>query len=287
MENETKTTMSVMEMGRILGLKKTDAYWLVHKQCFETILVQGKMRVSIESFEHWYANQIKHKKVDGTPPGEELRASSYSIPEMAELLGVSDYIAYDLIKRCNIETFEVDTWMRVRKDVFEQWYRSQTRYRTPKDRARDAALEEASMSMPQMARLLGITRNVAYGIIRKNEVLKVVVIADRKRVTIESFERWYRSQNKYHKVDKAASGPDREAEMDGDSERKKLLSADRTSFTVKEAALLIGVPSREIYRMIEEELLDSFAIGRNIRIRRASLEWGLSPQDTLFGKEGQ
>ena len=281
MENETKTTMSVMEMGRILGLKKTDAYWLAYKQCFETILVQGKMRVSIESFEHWYANQIKHKKVDGTPPGAELRANSYSIPEMAELLGVSDYIAYDLIKRCNIETFEVDTWQRVRKDVFEQWYRSQTRYRTPEDRARDADLEEASMSMPQMAKLLGITRNEAYGIIGKkenSEVFDIVVIADRKRVTFESFERWYRSQNKYHKAD-------READMADDSEREKLLSTDRTSFTVKEAALLIGVPPREIYRMIEEELLDSFAVGRIIRIRRTSLEWWFSSQDTTFGKE--
>lgn len=283
MENETKMTMSVMEMGRILGLKKTDAYWLVHKQCFETILVQGKMRVSIESFEHWYANQIKHKKVDGTPPGAELCANSYSIPEIAELLDVSDYIAYDLIKRCNIETFEVDTWMRVRKETFEKWYRSQTRYRTPEDRARDAALEEVSMSMPQMAKLLGITRKEAYGIIGKkenSEVFDVVVVADRKRVTFESFERWYRSQNKYHKAD-------READMADDSEREKLLSTDRTSFTVKEAALLIGVPPREIYRMIEEELLDCFTIGRMIRIRRASLEWWFSSQDTTFGKEEQ
>lgn len=270
-----------MEMGRILGLKKTDAYWLVHKQCFETTLVQGIMRVNIESFEHWYANQIKHKKVDGTPPGTELRANSYSIPEIAELLAVSDYIAYDLIKRCNIETFEVDTWRRVRKDVFEQWYRSQTRYRTPEDRAQDAALEEASMSMPQMAKLLGITRQEAYGIIGKkenSEVFDVVMIADRKRITFESFERWYRSQNTYHKADWGTGTAD-------DSEREKLLSTERTSFTVKEAALLIGVPPREIYRMIEEELLDSFAIGRIIRIRRTSLEWWFSSQDTTFGKE--
>lgn len=79
MDTKDKTTMSVMEMGQILGLKKTDAYWLVHKQCFETTLVQGVMRVNINSFEHWYANQIKRRKVDGSPPGMELRAYSYSI----------------------------------------------------------------------------------------------------------------------------------------------------------------------------------------------------------------
>ena len=151
--------MSVVEMGQRLGLRKTTAYWLVHKGCFKTVLVQGIMRVDIESFEHWYANQTKHRKVDGTPPGEALRAYSYSVQEIAELLAVSDYVIYTLIQRHQLETFEVDTRMRVRKDVFEKWYRSQTKYRTEEDRKRDAELESSSMTMPQMARLLGITRD--------------------------------------------------------------------------------------------------------------------------------
>lgn len=79
MDEKKRTTMSVPEMQRMLGLGKTDSYWLVHRQCFETIIVAGKMRVVIDSFEHWYANQIKYKKVDGTPPGTELRAYSYSV----------------------------------------------------------------------------------------------------------------------------------------------------------------------------------------------------------------
>ena len=48
----SKTTMSVLEMGSLLGLKKVESYWLVHKGFFETILVGGKMRVVIESFEN-------------------------------------------------------------------------------------------------------------------------------------------------------------------------------------------------------------------------------------------
>lgn len=78
MTKKKKTTMSVPEMQRLLGLGKTDAYWLVKKQCFETVVVAGKMRVVIDSFEHWYANQVKHSKVHGPPPGKELRAKSYS-----------------------------------------------------------------------------------------------------------------------------------------------------------------------------------------------------------------
>ena len=56
-END-KTTMSVPEMRRMLGLGKTESYWLVHRGFFDTILVEGKMRIVIESFEKWYANQI-------------------------------------------------------------------------------------------------------------------------------------------------------------------------------------------------------------------------------------
>ena len=58
MTKKKKTTMSVPEMQRLLGLGKTDAYWLVKKQCFETVVVAGKIRVVIDSFEHWYANQV-------------------------------------------------------------------------------------------------------------------------------------------------------------------------------------------------------------------------------------
>ena len=86
MPEKKKTTMSVTEMRKLLGLGKTDSYWLVHKNCFETIMVNGKMRIVIDSFEKWYANQIKHVKVDGPPPGEELRSYSYSVRDVAQML---------------------------------------------------------------------------------------------------------------------------------------------------------------------------------------------------------
>ena len=288
MNTQEKKTMSVMEMGRMLGLKKTDSYWLVHKGCFETTLVQGVMRINIASFEHWYANQIKHRKVDGPPPGEELQAYSYSVWEMAEVLGVTKDIVYAIIKRDKLETFEVDTWMRVRKDVFQKWYVSQTKYRTAEDRERDAEQENTSMTMPQMARLLGITRDEVYDILGKKAnrgAFDIITMADRKRVTLESFERWYQAQNQYQKVTKKTSGLRKESEKADDSVRAALLSSDHMSFTVRETSLLIGVPIREVYRMIEDELLDSFTIGKMVRIRRSALEWWLSPQDDAFRRE--
>ena len=88
MENARKrTSMSVPEMGRLLGLGKTESYWLIKKNYFKTVTVVGTMRVMIDSFENWYANQFKYQKVDGTPPGEELKKTTYSVEELGRRLG--------------------------------------------------------------------------------------------------------------------------------------------------------------------------------------------------------
>lgn len=190
-------------MRKMLGLKKTDSYWLVHKNCFETVMVNGKMRIVIESFEKWYANQIKHKKVDGPPPGEELRAYSYSVRDIAEMLSIDESSVYYLIKRDQIPTFKVETWTRIRKDDFENWYASQNKHRTQEDREKDAMKEAETLTMPEMAKELYITRKDVYNILSKKEkqdIFDIVVIADKKRVTRESFERWYAGQSKYRKL---------------------------------------------------------------------------------------
>lgn len=48
----------------MLGLKKTNSYWLIKKGWFETVMVAGKMRVMVDSFEEWYQNQTHYKKVN-------------------------------------------------------------------------------------------------------------------------------------------------------------------------------------------------------------------------------
>lgn len=95
-DSKLKNTMSVPEMRRLLGVKKTESYWLVHKNYFETKMIDGKMRVDLESFEKWYANQVKHKKVTGEIPGQELMKTSYSFKDVANLLGIHDTNVYDI-----------------------------------------------------------------------------------------------------------------------------------------------------------------------------------------------
>ena len=140
--------MSVHEMGDMLGLKKTDRYWLVHKNYFRTETLLGKMRVEIASFEKWYANQDWYHKVNGEAPGKELRLRSYSPKEIQEMLGTDNATVYEILKKNNIETIAVNERMRVPTDAFWDWYHSQSRYRTQEDCKKDAAAEAASLSMP-------------------------------------------------------------------------------------------------------------------------------------------
>lgn len=283
MDDKKRTTMSVPEMRRMLGLGKTDSYWLVHKQCFETIMVAGKMRIVIDSFEHWYANQIKHKKVDGPPPGEELRAYSYSPRDIAEMLGISESSVYDLLQRDHIETFEVDTWKRVRKDAFAAWYVNQTRYRTEEDRERDAELEAATMTMPEMARLLLIPRKEVYGILlsgKDKDKFDFIFIGDRRRVTKESFERWYAGQTKYRKL------CDRLPEEIAEIERKQKeievprlqVDENKDAFTLQEAAVLLDITYSEVRSLIRHGELEAKRYGARYMIPRDDIQWFLFQQ---------
>ena len=92
-----RTMISVKEMGDLLGLKKTERYWLVHKNFFKTKTIIGKMWVDIASFESWYANQLKYKKVSGEEPGQKIQEWSYSVKDISQMLGICEAGAYDLI----------------------------------------------------------------------------------------------------------------------------------------------------------------------------------------------
>ena len=166
----TKTTMSVREMRQLLGLGKTDSYWLLHKNLFEVILINDKRRIVISSFEKWYANQVKPETI------------------------------YTLIRQGKLKTETADFCMRIPKEDFERWYRSQSRYRTAADRERDREIEAQTISIPEMAKLLGIPRKNVYGILDCKKYRDCFVIermADRPRITKKSFKAWLKSQSTY------------------------------------------------------------------------------------------
>ena len=156
--------------------------------------------IVISSFEKWYANQVKYHKVNGSPPGEELCRRSYSVPDAAEILKVKPETIYTLIRQGKLKTETADFCMRIPKEDFERWYRSQSRYRTAADRERDREIEAQTISIPEMAKLLGIPRKNVYGILdckKYRDCFVIERVADRPRITKKSFKAWLKSQSTY------------------------------------------------------------------------------------------
>ena len=156
--------------------------------------------IVISSFEKWYANQVKYHKVNGSPPGEELCKRSYSVPDAAEILKVKPETIYTLIRQGKLKTETTDFCMRIPKEEFERWYRSQSRYRTAADRERDREIEAQTISIPEMAKLLGIPRKNVYGILdckKYRDCFVIERVADRPRITKKSFKAWLKSQSTY------------------------------------------------------------------------------------------
>ena len=276
-EARKKTTMSVREMREMLGLKKTDSYWLVHRNFFKTVLVNGKMRVDIESFEKWYANQVKHKKVNGPPPGEELRRMSYSPQEIAELLHISDSSVYYLIERDHIPAFRVDTWIRIKKTDFRAWYQSQNKHRTNVDRMQDQYWEERSLSMPEAARELGIPRNKVYQIFRakKNQGKFVFInIGDQKRVTRKSFDEWYKGQREYLKPEDRPSyrAQKKEQLRIKREQEREALDASKNLFSIQEASMLLNISYYTLFRMIKSGKVAAKKYGKSYLVEKSEID---------------
>ena len=194
--------MSVPVMGRMLGLCKTEAYWLIKKNYFTTITVGGTMRVMIDSFENWYANQFKYQKVDGNPPGEELKKTTYSALELGERLGIAEATAYELIAKGHFEVVEDLGKRRITKDSFERWYCSQSKYLTVEDQKDSEGIIAETYSMPEIAKMLGVHRQNVYDLVAKGH-FETIMVGRQKRITKKSFKKWYIHQNRYSLLDNA------------------------------------------------------------------------------------
>lgn len=297
MSNEMQTTMSVRNMGRLLGLKKVESYWLVHKNYFETVVIAGRMRVVISSFEDWYARQVKYQKVSGEPPGAILNQESYSVRDIAEMLQICEARAYEVMTNSGLTPIYVNYWKRYPKEDFERWYAGQKHYRKKEDRDRDAELVSSSMSMPEMARLLDVPRDIIYAILRNDpnkDQLEIVVVGDQKRITIDSFNRWYSGQTIYLKPEDRHLHPEA---LDLHYEdclnarhlirRRKLKmaamenpSSNPDFLTMQEAAYLADTDMRTIQRWIRENAFPFVKISSKlIRISREDFTQFLHSKD--------
>ena len=291
--SQKKETMSVREMREILGIKKTDSYWLIKRQYFKTVIVDGKIRVDIKSFEDWYANQVHHRKVNGEEPGQKLMENSYSVRDISAMLGISEDSVLEMISRDKLPVIDIQHHWRVNKELFHQWYRNQDHYRTAEDRERDHPLEAASMTLPEMGIMLCVDRNGAYKIVKDNPQLEVIIIAGKKRVTIRSFEDWYASQEKYHKfVDLGPEERERflQQHIDdavGKKIRKKYIrQPDKTRldekswFSPEEVADIMAINRKAVQRLIQKGTLTAQRFGKQFRISKDEILWLMTREES-------
>ena len=82
-----------------------------------------KTDMTEEEYQELVRNIEEHSQYQMKP---SLPKKWMTVTEMGDLLGITEAVAYDLIKREKIDTVKVDYWNRIPKEVFWNWYNNQS-----------------------------------------------------------------------------------------------------------------------------------------------------------------
>ena len=265
--DEMKRTMSVPEMRKLLGIKKTESYWLVHKNYFKTELINGTMRVDIASFEKWYANQTKHKKVTGEKPGAQLCAASYSFRDVANMLGEYDGTIYDLWNRKGLPTVTVNYRKRIPREIFDSWYEKQNEYHKVDGPATIEEIEEKFILFREAAAMLKMSNEELLTLIRKGkykDLLEMRMFDNKRLISRRGFQDFLNLHDQY-KI--------RQAKNESGSGISKFLS-QKQYISKEEAARIAGVSKSTVAKWALKGTFPCRAAGYVMRIERIPfLKW--------------
>lgn len=194
------------------------------------------------------------------------------------MLGITTSSVYDLIHQAGLETVSISNRLRVLRDSYDVWYANQSHYRNAQDRERDRLIEQSSITVPEMGRMLGIDRRAAWKLHTKaGKSLITIRVAGKPRVTKESFEAWYQGQSEYVKVSEqpmlsskaTATESKRLCNCPADS---AMSIENKAFFMLNEAALLLGLHERDLYRMIQSHDIQGKKIGKCWYVRQEELQ---------------
>ena len=151
---KSKKTMSVPEMRRLLGLKKTDSYWLVHRNFFQTYIVNGQMRVDIASFEEWYEHQIMYQKVGRMPTITDLERDYIRLQDAAALAGVTSGTITKWIQMEHFSSVGAGKALRIHRNEFLKWLKEyqEATQRRKKQKSEKKKLNINSLLEPLLSR---------------------------------------------------------------------------------------------------------------------------------------
>ena len=160
-----------------------------------------KIRINIASFEKWYANQIKYHKVTGEEPGKELKSWSYSVKEVADLLGVDEYLVYDLLKKKSNGSCYCRLPGNVyQKNLFRIGIKASPGIGQGKTEKRTLFWKMQLLRCQRWHSCYGTTRSSVYTILdnpKYSHFFEFIVIAEKKRITKESFQKFLEGQDRY------------------------------------------------------------------------------------------
>ena len=189
-------TMSVPEMRKLLGLGKTESYYILKKGYFKVLTVDGHFRVDIESFEEWYDTQWHYPKVDGPPPGTNLR-QYMTVKDVGNVLGIKAGDADWVVRESGrFKLHKINGLICILRNDFEEWYPRQFRYRKITGEPPGTALPP-SYSAQEISDMLGIPlRNSVYELTSQN-LFHSELVDGQLRVDKASFDEWLTTQTKY------------------------------------------------------------------------------------------
>ena len=153
-----------------------------------------------------------------------------------------------------------------------------------KRRKKDALLEDATITMPEMAQLLGTTRSAVYTILdnpKYSHFFEFIVIAEKKRITKESFRKFLEGQDRY-KLDPSNDYEELAQEQNialANFRRKKLSqtgirgsNGNIKYLTFDEASYLAKVSRSMINKWADKGKFTVIKVGSRVRIRRDEFE---------------
>ena len=146
--------MSVMEMGKLLGLGKTESYYLVRKNYFKVITVGTTMRVMIPSFEEWYEHQIMYQKVGRMPTITDLEKDYIRLQEAAALAGVTSGTITKWIQMGHFSSAGAGKALRIHRNEFLKWLKEyqEATQRRKKQKSEKKKLNINSLLEPLLSR---------------------------------------------------------------------------------------------------------------------------------------
>lgn len=130
---------------------------------------------------------------------------------------------------------------------------------------------------------LMISRKEVYNLLASPQnagVFEYEVIADRKRITKESFARWYAGQDKYCTFEDLP--PEEQARIEKIKQEAAMprlkVADDKPSYDLQEVAILLNMSYRDVSALIRDGYLEAKQFGKKKYVLRDELQWFLLQQ---------